>query len=76
MKTQAEKLDALLVSTTKLAERQDQILKRMDKFEESAGRMDEFIVKCSLGRRVTLWLLSGLGTVAALAIAFWNALKS
>lgn len=67
------KLDNLLVHTTKLGERQDDMLRRMDKVEASAQKMESFVDKCTLGRRVLLWALSGVGTIVALGLAAYTA---
>jgi hypothetical protein len=69
-----DKLDTLLVSTTQLAERQGAMLTRMDKVESSAAKMESFVDKCNLGRRVLLWALSVLGSGVALLLAAYNTL--
>lgn len=75
--TLTAKIDSLLVHTTKLGERQDAMLKRMGDVEKKAEKMEKFIDNCTMGRRVILWLLSGVGTIAGLVIAAYAAwLKS
>ena len=72
-----DKLDNLLVHTAKLGERQDAMLRRMDTVEKKTDKMEKFVDNCGLGRKVVLWLLSGIGTILGLALAAYAAwLKS